>query len=45
VICDCDVTGTTSIIENIKKGRREVGGMKGDGIDREEKTTSQGEFP
>jgi hypothetical protein len=42
VICDCDITETTSTIEKRMKG---AGGMKGKRIGREEYTTSQGEFP
>jgi hypothetical protein len=43
--CDCDVTGTTSIIEN-KEGKERSREMKGERerVDREEETTSQGEF-
>jgi hypothetical protein len=44
VICDNDVTETTSIREN-KEEKERSGRIKGKRIGREEYTTSQGEFP
>jgi hypothetical protein len=44
MICDCDVTVTTSIREN-KEEKIRTRGIKGKRINGKEYTTSQGEFP